>query len=971
MAFKISKSERASIGKTESGKKFLKQFDRNVASIKKSEERKKKKSSSSKPKSVSITQEAFGTGAQQVTRETTTDLKTGQRTVKEFKRRGGSSKGRVVSKTIVSQAQLQKEAAEKQRKVFTRQPVEKIRPKQVTLSIKKKVLAQREFERQLKSIREDSSLNILQKEDKLRELFGIQPGLTEKPKEEQKPAGFRPGIQVDTKKEKKTKFKQLEDNLTDYYDRVRNIPVEQRTASQMLGVVGSGTSSAVLKTVRKIPTIVFAGLASLLSPKETARGIGVLVTDATARAALQDSIASLGQRAMSGDVDAFSTFAAEVLTLKSIPGAGKVKKTKFLQKLKQARQISKLPEPTFISKVDLKTGKIRTVGEVSRTISKGKVLKKTIKITTNPKTKKVTGGITIKINKKTIVKKTIDLKDKGAFFFDKATNTKVPKKVFKGEGVVKLKTTKVLSDKPIGKLKFKEGKVFQPRERKIVTESTTFRIINGKKVKVVRPKESTIRFLVEGTKAYTDSIEKVGNQLKKDLLKVETRIDPKTVKTTRTRIRKVQEIPAKKIETFLKSIDYDIEVINGIDRRSRVAKALGLSKNSPIVKDMVVLAEEGFKFRVTQKGVLTLKSLPAIQSKTSKLQKTFDSLLNRLDKLGKPKSFKKIGKKGQLTISKERPSLLKKTEVDGMTSLSKSQLKKVTSLKRDITIPDIKIQIKNINLLKSVGLISSTLATATLLRFNSTLKEMIKENKVSQKKIVGKKIVQKKQIKTKVTDKKAIKQKTPSPRPTPTKTKVATKTKPKPSIKIKDVFVPRLKIKAPKIKLPKPRVPFIFDSKKLDNKVLTFEGVFRERKFRTKPANKKTNPIITKRITIIDTRNRALKIVAQRVDKTLARSLKLEVKGIGKNKKDISEPSELKKFNIKKSKNTPVLTLVENPKSLFDTRGEVREAKKSKPNLTNSKNKKQPKKKTKKPIKKKKKVTKKPLKSKSKTKNKK
>ena len=134
----------------------------------------------------------------------------------------------------------------------------------------------------------------------------------------------------------------------------------------------------------------------------------------------------------------------------------------------------------------------------------------------------------------------------------------------------------------------------------------------------------------------------------------------------------------------------------------------------------------------------------------------------------------------------------------------------------------------------------------------------------------------------------------------------------------------------PKIPTPKKPVLPTFDSNKLNNKVLTFDAVFRERKFRTKQANKRTNPIVTKRITIRDTKNRALKIVAQRVDKTLARSLKLEVKGIGKNKKYIGTPKELKKFNIKKSKNTPVLTLVEKSKALFDTRGETREARKTK-----------------------------------------
>jgi len=120
-----------------------------------------------------------------------------------------------------------------------------------------------------------------------------------------------------------------------------------------------------------------------------------------------------------------------------------------------------------------------------------------------------------------------------------------------------------------------------------------------------------------------------------------------------------------------------------------------------------------------------------------------------------------------------------------------------------------------------------------------------------------------------------------------------------------------------------------FNGRILDNKILTFEGIFRERKFSNKLASK-LNPIVTKKIMIRDTKNRVLKKVAQRVDNTLTASLQLRVIGLGKSKKDISTPKILNKFKLKKSKLTPVLQLVEKNKNRFDTKGEVKETKKQK-----------------------------------------
>lgn len=196
---------------------------------------------------------------------------------------------------------------------------------------------------------------------------------------------------------------------------------------------------------------------------------------------------------------------------------------------------------------------------------------------------------------------------------------------------------------------------------------------------------------------------------------------------------------------------------------------------------------------------------------------------------------------------------------------------------------------------------------------------------------------------------------------------------------------------------PPKRIPRIilpskdFDSTAYQNRIIKYEGTYRERKVRSKPFHKRTNPVITKIIKLHTTRNRALKKVADLADRRTVRSIELKVVGVTKKKvKDIKLPDVLKKFNRKRTVGTPVLRLVEKTKHIADTPGEIRELRiskarkkrfvqKSKPKSkkkkvgskstvqSNKKKKKssQIKKKTKKSITKKKKVSQKPFKRKS------
>ena len=329
---------------------------------------------------------------------------------------------------------------------------------------------------------------------------------------------------------------------------------------------------------------------------------------------------------------------------------------------------------------------------------------------------------------------------------------------------------------------------------------------------------------------------------------------------------------------------------------------------------------------------------------TRPLKKYTVSRLEKSIKILESKDFERLLNQNVPGITKNYP-LLKEIPISKLKKLDK---KKINQKVKQV-IKDIKSKITKKNNKSKVPK-------------SKVPKSKVPKSKVPKSKVPKSKVPKSKVPKSKVPKSKVPKSKVPSSKVPSSKVPSSKVPKSKvPSSKVPSSKVPSSKVpksKVPSSKVPSSKVPIKtipvpteesnriikinFDSKRLDNKVLNFEGSFRERKFRNKPAGK-NNPIITKKIVIRDTKNRALKKVANRVDNSLARSLKLEVKGIGKAKKDIKKPINLKKFSLKKSKNTPVLKLVEQPKSLFDTKGEKKEAKKQKASKPKSKKKTKPK----------------------------
>lgn len=151
-------------------------------------------------------------------------------------------------------------------------------------------------------------------------------------------------------------------------------------------------------------------------------------------------------------------------------------------------------------------------------------------------------------------------------------------------------------------------------------------------------------------------------------------------------------------------------------------------------------------------------------------------------------------------------------------------------------------------------------------------------------------------------------------------------------------------------------------------------ALYRERKFVSKPFNKKSNPRVQKKLELLLPLNKSLSVVGKSVDSSLAQRLRIVAVGITKEKDLSKRPAVLKKFTLAKNKDKRSYTLQEHKKHLVDTIGEknqlsltraLSKAIKKKASKPTPKKKSTPKKKAKKVVKKKKKkVTSKPKKRK-------
>jgi len=369
---------------------------------------------------------------------------------------------------------------------------------------------------------------------------------------------------------------------------------------------------------------------------------------------------------------------------------------------------------------------------------------------------------------------------------------------------------------------------------------------------------------------------------------------------------------AKDPAAFIEALELQLKALKGDIAKTSVLNPLKISKKysaKQLEDALKILKSKRFANFLNSKVPGLTKEYPIFKKipdlDTAKLNKRIRTKIKKI----KDKLKKKIGLDTK-----------KKTKVKKKVTKKKVTKKKVTK-KRPSKLPKSKIPKSRIPKSK----IPKSKIPKSRIPKSKIPKSRIPKSKVPKSRIPKSKIPKSRIPKSKIP--KTTTSKTPISK-TPTSKTPTSKT---PTSKPPKSRIPKATPKTTPIVKPPKRIPLPrlnFNNKQLSNKILTFEGLFRERKNPNKPAGKK-NPIVSKTIRIRDTKNRALKRVMRRVDNTLVGSLTLKVVGVGKAKKDINKPSTAK-FRTKVAKTSPALQLVEKNKARFDTKGEVKEAKKQK-----------------------------------------
>jgi hypothetical protein len=255
----------------------------------------------------------------------------------------------------------------------------------------------------------------------------------------------------------------------------------------------------------------------------------------------------------------------------------------------------------------------------------------------------------------------------------------------------------------------------------------------------------------------------------------------------------------------------------------------------------------------------------------------------------------KIERKGKIVSTGKEKTKGKASYSAGLGLISKgkkikkTELNKLIKIDKEITIPEIKLKIKQLKKIRGLGIIAASKIDKIIEKLN---KKLEKENSNS------KQTKQKPKSKEKTKDK--SKNKTPQKSKNKSKNKENTKIPSKPKSPLK----PKIKIKR------KPKIPIIanleLNSKLPNGQKLAFDILYRE-KGKVKSLGVKL-PL-----------NKALNKATNLIDKTTAASMELKIVGITK-QKDTTKPENISKFRIRKTKKA--LKLVEKRNRRIDTKGE-------------------------------------------------
>ncbi len=499
-------------------------------------------------------------------------------------------------------------------------------------------------------------------------------------------------------------------------------------------------------------------------------------------------------------------------------------------------------------KTNMVSGSTKVNVKTKGTLTNGDKFTQNAKLRFDPKTGSIVGTSTTSSRSKKITE-ILNFKDKGGFYQDKKTGKKIDKTKLPLDDIkVSIKETRTKQTKPDVTRTY-EGNIIKTGQRDVKVTKTDITIKNGKKTTVARSRKSKLDFVSD--------VKEAGTKLK-EAVSIPKLLD---VKVTRGKTAKAKALDERKVQGFLKAIRYDVEIIHGLDKRTRLARALGLRKTNATLKRFETLLNKNTI--ITRKG--TLKG------------KGFTETI-------RPISFR---------LGPAFPKLKIKPK-----KLSKTKKKDLFKIPRDITIPKLKVKIKNIKKFRLRGLLPIKESSKALRRMEKRIKA-IEQKKEPIKKPVQKVVpVQKKKVK------KPLKKKPIS--------KVISKAKPRP---IKKPRVPKIKIP---VKVIKPKIPSIrFKVKNLPKGGIRIGYIIKVKRSNRIIAQSST--LLPRKRAI----NLARHITDGKKGRyPLGASYDVVAKG-KTNIKDVKNLVLGHKFRAKKSKSPKVLRSVEQRKFRADTKAET------------------------------------------------
>ena len=294
---------------------------------------------------------------------------------------------------------------------------------------------------------------------------------------------------------------------------------------------------------------------------------------------------------------------------------------------------------TYRSQISAKTNSAKTVIDTKGRLVDGTAFTQKATLRYNPKSKTVTGNVVTRAAGDSKIEK-INLKDKGGFYVDSKTGKKisknnlVPNKI--QYNIKEVKTKKIGTDIQ----RTLEGKAISTGQRIVKTKTVRGTIEKGKRKEVTKQKVSKIDFATDYK----------GRPI--DVKSIRQKFD---AKYQSKRTAKQRSIDDRAIKKFLESIRYDVALLDGLDKRTRLAKALGLQKTSPLLKKISEQVKKGVT--ITRKGSVTATGKV---TRLYPIKFNFGIALNRKTKLTKTQqNLLKVPRTVSVPILKNRVKTLK------------------------------------------------------------------------------------------------------------------------------------------------------------------------------------------------------------------------------------------------------------------------------------------------------------------------